>query len=202
MNDFFEQWPKEARWFIIGGMADTNEAIQVKQRFSEVQCLGIEPNPLYVNQQRTMGFPGTLLEGALWDEPGMGILKRPSNATWASASLCRPDVAPDMNGEWELEDQLVVPLQTLDAIHVEHGPLDDIVLWLDVEYAEIKSLLGAVNLFREGRVLMVNVETYAHANLSYIVDFLFRHGLTLRKVWNTKGPMDAQDYIFKMEEDR
>jgi FkbM family methyltransferase len=195
MDEFFEYWPPSAEWFIVAGAHDASEAFQVCQRHPSVKCVGIEPNPLCLLDD----FPGQVVRSALWSSEGEGTLTKPADASWASASLCRPFDAPDMGGLWMNGPQMKVPLVTLDLISENLGPFDNAVLWLDVEYAEVEALKGASRLLEDGRVLMVNVETYAHLSLPQVMELL--PNFRLRRVWNIgkESGRDAQDYIFTLE---
>lgn len=103
-------------------------------------------------------------------------------------------------GDWTgPEVTFKVKPRTLDSLSDEYGPFNNVVLWLDIEYAELAALEGAERLL--DRTLLINLETFAHLYLPDINRILVRHGFLLKKVWNigqTAGK-DAQDYIYAKE---
>ena len=74
--------------------------------------------------------------------------------------------------------------------------LGPVVLWLDVEFAELPALEGATSLL--DRVLLANVETFCHRDLPAICRLMHAHGLEMMRVWNVGESVakDAQDYVF------
>lgn len=192
----FPYWPDAARWFVVGGPGTDLEAQAVKERYPHVECVGFEPNPLTRREQERLHFPGRLHPCALWNNNTDRLtLTCPAGFPHNRGSVCRPDPSPDM-GQVVPGDTYTVEARTLDWCSREYGPFLDVVLWLDVEHAELQALQGAAALLEQ--VLLLNVEAYAHLSLSPIVRLLGRYGLVLKDVWNV-GPTvgkDAQDYIF------
>lgn len=189
----FDLWPTEAEWFLVGGPADGDEAQTVASRY-QVRCAGFEPNAGFAAWQREHGFPGVLVECALWDEDGASLnLDLPVGATYRSASVCRPPWATDAS--LEVQERRQVVGRTLDSLSEEVGPFTNAVLWLDVEYAEPRVLAGAEGLLRAGQVLLANVEVMPRM-LASMQDLMGRHGLYLERTWNHRGPEDGIDAVF------
>ncbi len=197
-----DYWPADGiDWFVIGGPANYMEAQWLHRYYPSLQCIGFEPNREYADLQNgTLGFPGQVHCCALWDTDRVALtLSRPEGATPLSASVCRPDNAPDSRG-CPLEPLAIVPGRTLDSLSAQYGPFTRCALWLDIEYAELAALRGAESLLASGQVQLVNLETFAHLNLPAIVELLDKYGLRLRKVWNVGNVAgrDAQDYLFSL----
>lgn len=197
----FDLWPESAEWFVIGGVADGLEAQAVKLQFPNVQCIGFEPQPRYVAEQRSLWFhTGYLHEMALWSARQTLEFALPVNATPKSAGvlgLDRPDLGKGR--EWQPATRTQVQADTLDNLSEQYGPFTNAVLWLDVEGAEVEALKGARRLLESGQVLLANVETFAHTNLPEVNRLLDAGGLILERVWNIgrEAGRDAQDYIYR-----
>ena len=197
MEEFFKYWEdRNIEWFIVGGTADTDEAQQAVAKYPKVECLGVEPNPDYVKYQRTV-FPGMVVECALWSYNTDLFLTTPKNCTPRSASVCRPENAPD-TGRWEAGNMYTVKGRTLDSLSVDYGPFNNAALWIDIEYAELAALQGAVKLLSSKQIKIINLETFCNLYLPSINKFLSGFGYTLQRIWNigTVAGRDAQDVIY------
>lgn len=189
----FDLWPAEAEWFLVGGPADSDEAQMVARRFG-ARCAGFEPDPGFAAWQREHGFPGPVVECALWSDDRKDLsLDLPLASTRHSASVCRPEWATDAS--LDVVERRKVTGRTLDSLSAELGPFRNAVLWLDIEYAEERALAGAAGMLAAGNVLLVNVEVTPRM-LVPMLDLMARHGLGLRRVWNWRGSDDAVDAIF------
>ena len=207
-------WPKNTEWFVIGGPANQNEAQYVKDKYPGVKCFGVEPHEGSHLKQLSgrdlegteLPFPGELVGCALWSHDDTNINNpsgalnfgspRGGNPLRSSLQACTPENPPDAGGEKIEYEYTKVRARTLDSLSAEYGPFNNVVLWLDIEYAELEALKGASKLL--DRTLVVNVETFSHLNLSKINDLLTAKGFYLYRLWNagqTPGK-DAQDYVY------
>lgn len=198
-------WPKQAEWFVIGGLGRDNEAQFVSSKWPKVRVLGVEPNPLIAQMQRTgknlhytdERFPGRVIEAALWSEDNLKLtfeVPGPNGTDETRGSVCRPHDSPDL-GWWKPRTMLEVPSRTLDSLSEEYGPFRNVVLWLDIEYAEIPALRGASKVLDEA--LLVNLELH-HGRLLEASVILAQHGLVLERIWNAAidPTKDATDFLF------
>lgn len=135
-------------WFILGGPADGNEAQLIKQEFPHVNVIGIEPNIEMYQFQLEQGFPGVILNSALW-----------------SCETRRKFVVPNGNNrcgslvKYQADDETIeVETATLDKLSELYGPFDNCCLWLDIEDAELECLSGAEKLLSERRIKVINIE--------------------------------------------
>lgn len=182
----FDVWPKEAEWFIIGGPSDANEAQTVFAQYPSLSFVGFEPLLAMLFKQSEMGFPGYLYPYALWDQNTNLELSTPKGNP-RSSSVCR-----DLN---KFEPSAVtVEARTLDSLSEELGPWENIVLWLDIEHAELEALRGAKKLLE--KVLLVNVEVFKPHLYQPIADLLEPYGLVEIKSWNEKSMPGMRDVIF------
>lgn len=198
----FEYWPEGIKQFIVGGPANSNEAQTIHNKFPNVKCIGFEPNPHFVWEQNgQLKFPGKVHEYALWSEDTELTLMTPEKATARSSSVCRPNPAPDMRGEYKPGSSYQVQGRSLDSLSEEFGPFEDAVLWIDIEYAEIPCLKGAAKLLSEGKIKLINLETFSHLYLPEVNRILTGYGFMLQKIWNigTDAQRDAQDVIYLLE---
>jgi hypothetical protein len=193
----FENWPAAAEWFVVGGTADANEAQTVKARFPDVRCFGVEPNLELYMKQRESGFPGELVRCALWSLETDLRLEIPywgDDLAPRSGSVCRPYPSPDI-GQHVIGQSYRVVGRALDSLSCEYGPFTNVVLWLDIEYAELEALKGARDLM--GQVLLINLETFAQLQPA-IDDYLRPHGLEFLRKWNERpdNPRSGYDAIY------
>lgn len=196
VRSLFDLWPREASTFIVAGTADDLEARAVREAYPHVECVGVEPNPEYARRQREeLRFPGRVHEVALWRHDAEAL-----TLSWVAGrpvvgSVCRPWPSPDL-GDARPGPSVPVAARTLDSLDREFGPWQNVVLWLDVEFAEVAALEGAAGLLP--RVLLANVETYAGGGLADVTRLMAAAGLKLARVWNVGDDprKDAQDYVF------
>lgn len=120
------------------------------------ECLAFEPEPanavrLAENAELNGLANVTVIEAAVWSEPGQVALRVDGPAGTGTASVVAEDDAA-----------LTVPAVTLDAF-AGGGRAAPQVIKVDVEGAELEVLRGAVNALGGGRVRDVFVETHAGA---------------------------------------
>ncbi|MDB4786240.1 FkbM family methyltransferase [bacterium] len=197
----FDYWTDDIDWFIVGGTADSNEAQVVHDEYPNVNCIGFEPNPEFVNKQNMeLQFPGKVYPYALWNENTELSLATPKKATARSSSVCRPYPSPDMGNHQE-GTEYKVQSRTLDSLSEEFGPFDGAVLWIDIEYAERKCLEGAKNLLTMGAIKIINLETFCHLYLPEVNRTLTEYGFMLHRIYNIGKDTrtDGQDVIYVLE---
>lgn len=181
-KEIFDIWPTHAEWFICGGPGDSNEMSTVKAAYPDIKCLGIEPNPDYVRKQRDAGF--YCIEAALWSRQTALFLSTPEGYDGRSASVCRPDPAPDVPaGRQIAKTGYIVQTVSLDYLSAKVGPFTNVVLWIDIEYAELEALMGARELLESGQILLINLETFDRYRPG-IDEYLKQYGLKFLRKWN------------------
>lgn len=191
MNDIYSRgqakelvqfWPEKAEWFVIGGPADGNEA-QVLNTIFGVQCIGFEPNYILFRKQKDMGFPGVLSDKALWSEKCGLYLEIPidKEPRQRSSSVCRT---------FEESRSYSVQATTLD---IACAHCKNVVLWLDVEGAEMEILKGGTELLK--RTLLINLES-AHDG---IMDEYSRYLTEFERIhtWNAQALPGMCDVVYR-----
>ena len=186
----FSYWPDKAKTFIVAGVGDGNELDTVKDRYPNVTCIGFEPCPEGI--EFNAGSSHHIERVALWNEVTeldmyvVGVNGR-------SSRVCGP-IPPCNDTPEEVKEIVRVKATTLDMYNETHQ-LKDVVLWLDVEYAECYVLEGASKFLNE--VLMVNVEVTDWSSRKKQIDGLLNpYRLELRTVWNTGKVRDRVDAIY------
>lgn len=196
ISTLFDLWPAGAQTLIVAGTADDHEAQTVTRFYPGTVCVGVEPNPEYAALQRgKLAFPGAVHEVALWHRDDQALTLSYLEGRPVVGSVCRPFPSPDL-GDARMNRHVKVRTRTLDSMAAEFGPWDNVVLWLDVEFAELNALRGATALLQ--RTLLVNVETFVTGNLPAVCDIMYGAGLHMVRVWNVGECVnkDAQDYVF------
>lgn len=137
------------KWMILGGPSTANEAQTAVVTWPNVRVIGVEPNPRCREWQRANGWPKTarLIAGLLSDVPEYTPFYPVAGPSGGTVIAHDPD-APAID----------VAAFTIDQLDDLYGPLEDVLLWLDVEGSEVPALRGAKNLLASGRVLAVSVE--------------------------------------------
>jgi len=100
-------------------------------------------------------------------------------------------------GKLKIVDSYEVEARTLDGMSSCYGPFDNVVLWIDIEHAELQALQGAKQLFEDGQILMVNLETY-EKKMAPIVEYLAHYGLKEIHRWNSQAISFRHDIIFSL----
>lgn len=186
----FDVWPEGVEWFVIGGPADANEAQTIHNQFPGIKCIGFEPHPILLQKQIELAFPGIVYPYALMSEDGSVDFKMLIGKD-NSSSVCR-DLGDNCN-------IIEVKTRSLDSLSEEFGPFTNIVLWIDIEHAELECLKGAKRLLESGQILMVNVEVFKEYMYQPIADYLAQYGLVEVKRWNEGVMPGMSDVIFKRE---
>lgn len=179
--------PKPPDWLILGGPADANEAYQAKKMYPNIRIIGVEPVIENIQFQLAHGWPtdGVLLQAGLGAASGQSIIKIPEDKRGASCLENRPGVPHS------------IKIVTIDFLNRLYGPIDNAVLWLDIEGWEYKALVGASGLFSSGKVSLVNVEILERLteHTTQIEKFFQDFGFKLAHVWNEQ-PGLVQDRIY------
>lgn len=143
-------------WLLDVGIGNGQEARVLRESWPWINLFGLEPHPgLFTIAQRDWANTGgTLLNVGAWSRPcGRTLFVR--NESNRSAMY-----EPWDSTQWEDKPNgIEVNCRRLDDLCAEHNvaPLSA-VLWCDVEGAELEVLRGAWRLFREKRIIAVNLE--------------------------------------------
>lgn len=178
--------PAQAKWFILGGPADANEAQRLHSIRPDIKILGCEPNPVPFQIQQARGFPGELLPIALWDHSCTKTLSIPSDRDSKQNHRCGSLVKYDGD-----ETKIQVNASSLDTLSEQYGPFHDCVLWLDIEESEMTCLAGATGLLSSGKVLLINLEVFSYLEKP-IGDFLKQYGFKEVHRWNIHNQGDRR----------
>jgi FkbM family methyltransferase len=125
------------------------EARRAKNRWPDIQVLGIEPSPAHSQIQFESGYPGRLISCAVSDKDGDLIDFYPSTK-WMS-------MYPSKEKRFRTAP-ITVPTVTIDSLDQRYGPFSDVIIWADIQGAELSMLEGASNLLQSGRVIAINLE--------------------------------------------
>ncbi len=188
----FDVWPEEpVDWFVVGGVATSNEAQTIHTRYPNLKYIGFEPNPV-MREQAAPNFPGISYPYALWEENKALTLEVPDQKD-LSSSVCRPFDAP--------LPYHIVEGRTLDSLSGEYGPFTNCVLWIDIEMAELAALKGATNLLTN-HIKLINLETMYDEQLRQITELLQGFGFVEAKRWGHGQWADVNkwDVVFKKKE--
>ena len=187
----YKYWPREARYFIVGGPADANEAQTIKGKFPKTVCVGFEPNKeLFDIQKNDLDFPGKLFPYALWNTDTELEIKVPlGNIRAGRVSKSENPMKNTICG------------RSLDSLSQELGPWENVVIWLDIEGSEIRALVGAHKLLKT--TLLLNLEVYGISeNLSKFTRLLYSYGFKEIHRWNIQNNGERADIIFRKPEER
>ena len=186
----FPYWPDKVDWFVVGGVANGNEAQTIHEKYPDVKCVGFEPNPV-MRENAAPNFPGTTYPYALWETNGSMNLVVPNHRD-ISSSLCRDFVKQDQHEKHN------VPTYTLDTLSEELGPFTNSVLWIDIEWAELPALKGATNLLTN-HIQLINLEVMTVQQRKEITKYLAGFGFKEVHRWGhgNWGNFQKWDLVFK-----
>lgn len=137
------------RWLIDCGPGFGQEAKEFKERWPNIRVIGLEPSPTTLDL--LLGnYPGTLYSYAAWSSSGS------MNLFGADTEMGASLVYQGNNPQARLEVQTI----KLDTLNLGIGPIEDAILWADVEGAEREVLLGASDLIKNGKIRLINVEVH------------------------------------------
>jgi FkbM family methyltransferase len=127
------------------GVGLKSEYITLLKEYPDMASIGLEPCPMTF-KTLVPKFPGLLLPYAVWKEPtNLDLYFSKSNLNAASVFAIGRD------------ENVKVHARTLDSIDRQLGFPDRILLWIDVEGAELMALQGAIKLLGSGRVRWINI---------------------------------------------
>ncbi len=182
-------WPKEAKWFVIGGPADGDEAQTLHREFPDLKCIGFEPNKELYDKQVSMDFPGELYNLALWSKSTYLDLTTPGGGGIGprSSTVCRGFA----------EGQPIASSVSVKAVTLDQWCRDirDVVLWLDVEGAELEVLKGATELLK--RTLLISLESLNDSYMDTFTTYLSPMGFEKAGTWNEHALPGMCDVIYR-----
>jgi FkbM family methyltransferase len=130
------------------GVGPKTEYLTLSEAYPDMLIVGLEPLPSCFNNLISK-FPGILLPYAAWhQETSLELYPNTNNPEATS-------VFPSEAGE---KQALTVYTRTLDSIDRYLGYPDRILMWMDIEGAELMALKGARELLSSGRVRWINLE--------------------------------------------
>lgn len=191
VKKIFSYCPEIVDWFIIGGPADANEAQVFKRHYPRCCVLGFEPNAVQYQFQKDNDFPGQLSNKALWSLVTHISFTVPGGNNRCGSSV---HVPPDSG-------TVSVETDTLDIWAIQNNSPNNIVLWIDIEGAELECLKGARNLLREHRIKLLNVEV-SNSTRADIIDYLIGYKYLITEEWNIRYMTEDRkisDIIFRPE---
>jgi len=158
------------------GPADGREAWRFRERWPQLPIVGFEPAAHLYDLRE---YPGTLVHKAVWDKAGRApIVHGPRQST-----LVR-------TGDRE-------PLELVETVRLDEYWLggNDIVLWMDIEGAELRALEGARKLLEAGAIRLINIEVYDETQ-EQIAKFLEQFGLEMVLAYEQAGL--HHDEVFRL----
>lgn len=127
------------------GVGCKRESNTLSTLYPAMKSTGLEPCPITFKQNITT-FPGILLPYAAWsEETYLDLYFSKSNLDAASVFAIGRD------------ENVKVYARTLDSIDHQLGYPDRILLWMDIEGAELMALQGGTKLLESGRVNWINI---------------------------------------------
>lgn len=184
-KELFSVWPRLAKWFVIGGPADGDEAQTVVDRHPHVQCIGFEPSTELYKKQLSMRFPGKLHNYALWSRTCTLELSVPVHGP-RSGSMVHEFA--------DAKYRESVIATTLDSELALNPFMRDVVLWLDCEGAELEILAGGAKFLE--RCLLINLESRDDAMTEEYNALLLPLGFRKLKTWNVGAVCGMCDVIY------
>jgi FkbM family methyltransferase len=149
ISQFIEKSP-EAMFDI--GVGPKSEYLTLGRRYPNMKIYGFEP--CRVRFERLVPkFPGILMPYAAWDENAeLKLHRKTKDAKFGDA----PTIFNQGRNKLKISES--VSARTLDWLDDQLGNLDRILLWMDIEGAEMKALMGATRMLKDQRIKWLNLE--------------------------------------------
>lgn len=177
----------EPAWFIDCGPASGAEFQVIKEKYPDVQLLGLEPSPVGYAAAKPR-FEGILLQQAAWENDGMLMLYSPDK-------LLHSAVFPHSHRGGAWGEPLEVVCRSIDSLDEEYGPFINGVLWLDTERSEIHILTGAAKTLHRGAIRAINIEVHDEWE-DKIAQMLKAHGFTLAEKYLPRTEIAVHEEIW------
>lgn len=136
------------------GVGPKTEYLTLHRIYPKMKIFGCEPDPQQFNELATV-FPGKLLQVAIGEKEGFSTLHVPTN----DRKCCSVYDIPYAN------EKISVDVITLDAFDAIAGKPDKILLWIDIEGAELSAFRSAPELFASKRIRWINLEERREGHL-------------------------------------
>lgn len=176
------------------GVGPKSEWKTLGEYYTNMKIFGVEANPRMCESIMGEGFPGILLNNAVFNEPGIMELK-----------IYREDgldasVLPIKSRK--ISATYLVDCITLDEADIKFGNQDEILLWMDIEGAELAALMSGTSLLNSGRVKWINLEVRENppwdqgCKASEVDSFLVLHGYFKVAEYNKHPHVGHYDVIY------
>lgn len=178
------------------GVGPKTEWKHLGEHYPEMRLYGIEANPDMCVRIVEAGFSGVLLNKAVFDRPGSLELKVYRD-DGLDASLLSIDKRP-------VSKIHLIDCITLDEADTLFGCQQNILLWMDIEGAELSALKSAPNLMKSKRVNWINLEVRENppwvggCTASEINAFLVDHGYRKVVEYNRHPHIGHFDVIYSL----
>lgn len=132
------------------GVGPKTEWKTLGELYPELKIFGVEANPDMCENIHKSGFTGMLINYAIYDQPGtLDLFVYREDGL--DASLLKIKDRP-------VSKKYCVDCITLDAADEMFSKQKEIILWMDIEGAELAALRSGEKLLRSKRVRWINLE--------------------------------------------
>jgi len=132
------------------GVGPKSEWRTLREEYPRLKVFGCEPHPKMYADLLAAKFPGPLYPVAISDQQGRAKFHVAASNRMCSSLL----PIPYANDGAAIEVDCI----TLDEFDAMAGKPDRIVLWIDIEGAELAAFRGGAELLASGRVRWINLE--------------------------------------------